>query len=101
MLEDEEASLDGKNLEESNEIYKRKLKKYTKSQALKPILEPVPCEEHIFCDVCEVKFDDYLNHIHSEQHLNCSKLRPFPEIDEIIFELGEVLPTKKEEPLLK
>lgn len=102
MLDSEEASIDQqRHLQENNDIFARKLKKYNKLQPLKPIFEPVPCEEHIFCAVCEVKFDDYLTHIHSEQHHNCSKLRPFPEIDEVILELGEVQPSKKPDFSLK
>ena len=74
MLEEEEWSHDQKLHDENNFYYERKLKKSKKPSQLKPIPEPVPCSDHIFCAVCEVKFDDYLDHIHSEQHLNCSKL---------------------------
>jgi hypothetical protein len=72
MLDEEEASYDLAHVKEMNIIYGKKLKKVSRPSALIPILEPVPCEDHIYCAICEKKFDDYLTHIHSEEHLNCS-----------------------------
>lgn len=65
ILEEEEASFDQQHLDYNNKYYAKKLIKYSKNSPLKPVLEPVPCAEHIFCAVCEVKFDNYLEHINS------------------------------------
>jgi len=60
FLEEEENSYDEKNRTQLNEYYDRKLKWMTKHSALKPIPEPVPVDEHIYCAICEVRFENYL-----------------------------------------
>ncbi len=66
ILEETEFEEDFPNLSAKNSYFDKKLKKSQKPKPLGPINEPVPCEEHVFCAICEVKFDNYLNHVHSE-----------------------------------
>jgi len=64
----------------------------TRLPALKPIPEPVPVEEHIYCAICEVKFNNFLEHVRSSKHAACTEIQSFPDIDDVIKELGEVQP---------
>ena len=93
FLEDEEAEEDMKNVENLNELYDKKLKKTNKHKSLPDkILEPVPCEEHLFCTLCNCKFGNYLEHISSDVHFKHSQLADYKEIDDLISSMGEVLP---------
>lgn len=69
FLEDGEAEEDMKQVQKHNEHYDKKLKKSHHQKPLpEQILEPVPCEEHLYCTLCKIQFESYLEHIFSEIH---------------------------------
>ena len=56
------------------------------------IPEPVPNENHAYCQVCNEAYDDYLQHItENETHKKRAKIQdaPFKEIDMLIEELTQ------------
>ena len=46
----------------------KKIKKQQKSVQEKLELEPLPNKKHYICQICKIKFDNYLEHIHSRFH---------------------------------
>ena len=55
------------------------------------LLEPIPNEQHTYCQVCMETYDNYLDHIqNSATHKKRAKIQegPFAEIDLIIEELN-------------
>ena len=46
----------------------KKIKNLQKPVQEKLELEPVPNKKHYVCQICKIKFDNYLEHIHSKFH---------------------------------
>ena len=56
------------------------------------LLEPIPNEQHTYCQVCMETYDDYLDHIqNSATHKKRAKIQegPFAEIDIIMEDLDK------------
>ena len=56
------------------------------------ILEPIPNEQHTYCQVCMETYDNYLDHVqNSATHKKRAKIQegPFAEIDSIGDELNK------------
>ena len=46
----------------------KKVKKLKKNEQEKLELEPAPNRKHYVCQICKIRFEDYLEHVHSKFH---------------------------------
>ena len=57
-----------------------------------PQLEPIPHENHTYCQICNETYEDYIKHItQSKTHHKLSRTQngPFKEIDEVFQQLNK------------
>ena len=80
----------------ARENYKNQIRANEANNDVQPwnndaILEPIPNEQHTYCQVCMESYDDYMDHItNSATHKKRAKIQdgPFAEIDMINDDLN-------------